>query len=51
MGEMLLKPARKVAKERAFRMPTQTVRILRARLGDNAGIIGVAAYIFECNQA
>ena len=50
IGEMLLKPAREVAKKKAFQMPAQTVRILRARLGDNAGIIGAAAYIFECNR-
>ncbi len=50
MGEMLLKPAREVAKKKAFQMPAQTVRILRARLGDNAGIIGAAAYIFDCNR-
>lgn len=47
MGEMLLKPARKVIKERAFQMPAQTVRIVRARLGSNAGIIGAATYVFQ----
>jgi len=46
MGDMLLKPARKVVKERAFKLPTRTVRIVRARLGSNAGIIGAAAYVF-----
>jgi glucokinase len=47
MGDMLLKPARKVLKERAFQLPAQTVHIVRARLGSNAGIIGAAAYVFE----
>ena len=50
MGNMLLKPARKVLKERAFRLPVDTVRIVRAQLGSNAGIIGAAAYVFaQCS--
>ena len=47
MGGMLLKPVRKVVKDRAFRLPARTVRIVRARLGSHAGIIGAAAYVFE----
>ena len=47
MGNMLLRPARKVIKERTFRLPAQTVRIVRARLGSNAGIIGAAAYVYD----
>jgi glucokinase len=47
MGDMLLKPARRVLKERAFQLPAQTVHIVRARLGSNAGIIGAAAYVFD----
>jgi glucokinase len=47
MGDMLLKPARKVLKERAFRLPSRTVHIVRARLGSNAGIVGAAAYVFD----
>ncbi|MFC2050152.1 ROK family protein [Chloroflexota bacterium] len=46
MGDMLLKPARKVLKERAFQLPADTVRVVRARLGSNAGIIGAAAHVF-----
>jgi glucokinase len=45
MGNMLLKPAREVIKERAFRLPAQSVRIVRARLGSNAGIIGAATHV------
>ncbi|MGD0353646.1 MAG: ROK family protein [Dehalococcoidia bacterium] len=45
MGNMLLKPAREVIKERAFRLPAQSVRIVRARLGSNAGIIGAAIHV------
>jgi len=47
MADMLLKPARKVLKERAFRLPARTVHIVRARLGSNAGIVGAAAYVFD----
>lgn len=47
MGDMLLKPARKVVKQRAFRLPAQTVRIVRARLGGDAGVIGAAISIFD----
>jgi len=47
MGDMLLEPARKVVKERAFQLPARTVRIVRACLGSNAGIMGAVAYIFE----
>jgi glucokinase len=47
MGEMLLKPARKVVKQRAFQLPASTVRITRSYLGDDAGIIGAAAFAFN----
>ena len=47
MGDMLLKPARKVLRKRAFQLPAGTVRVVRARLGSNAGIIGAAAYVFD----
>jgi glucokinase len=47
MGDMMLKPARQVVHQRAFRMPAKTVRIVRARLGANAGIVGASAYVFE----
>jgi glucokinase len=46
MGDMLLKPARKVLKERAFQLPADTVSVVRARLGSNAGIIGAAVHVF-----
>jgi glucokinase len=47
MGGMLLRPARKVVKEKAFKLPARTVRIVRSRLGYNAGILGAAAYVCE----
>jgi len=47
LGNLLLKPARKVMKERAFSLPAHTVRILRAKLGNNSGIIGAAFFVFQ----
>lgn len=47
MGNMLLKPARKVVRERAFQLPVRTARIVRALLGGDAGVVGMAAYIAE----
>lgn len=47
MGEMLLGPARKVASQRAFKLPARTARIVRARLRNNSGIIGAAAYVYD----
>lgn len=43
-GERLLEPARKIVKERAFPLPAQMVKIVRAKLGEDAGIIGAAVY-------
>lgn len=51
MGSMLLQPARRVVKERAFKLPSQTARIVRARLGSNAEMIGAAAYVFTQHLA
>jgi glucokinase len=47
MGNMLLRPACRVIRKRAFRLPAKTVRIVRARLGGNAGIVGAAEYVFN----
>jgi glucokinase len=46
MGELLLKPARQVVKERAFPLSAQAVRIVPAQLGDNAGVLGAAAFAY-----
>ncbi|MFC1905509.1 ROK family protein [Chloroflexota bacterium] len=45
MGEMLLKPTRRVVKKKAFKLPARTVQIVRSRLGDKAGILGAALFI------
>jgi glucokinase len=43
-GDLLLKPIRKTVKERVFVMPADQVEIVMARLGNDAGVIGVAAW-------
>ncbi len=40
MGDMLLAPAKKIVKQTAFKLPASTVRIVRSRLGDDAGLLG-----------
>lgn len=47
IGNLLLNPARKVVGERAFFLPAHTVRIVRAKLGDNSAIIGAALFAFQ----
>lgn len=51
MGDMLLKPARKVVKDRAFKLPSRTARIVRAHLGSDAEMMGAAAYVFSQRPA
>jgi glucokinase len=47
MGDLLLDPARQVVTERAFQLPAQAVSIVTAQLGDNAGVLGAAAFAFQ----
>jgi len=47
LGDFLLAPARQVVRERAFQLPAQAVRIVPAELGDNAGVLGAAAFAFQ----
>jgi len=47
MGNMLLGPARRVVRERTFRLPARTARIVRARLGSNAEMMGAAVYAYQ----
>lgn len=48
MGDRLLKPARQVVQARAFALSAQTVRMVTAQLGDDAGLLGAA--IFALSQ-
>jgi glucokinase len=47
MGDMLLDPARQVVAERAFQLPAQAVRIVPSQLGDNAAVLGGAAFLLS----
>jgi glucokinase len=47
MGSMFLNPAKKVAKSIAFKLPASTVKIVKSKLGDDAGIVGAALYAFD----
>jgi len=44
MGAMLLGPARKSMKAHAFKLPANTVRIVRPALGTDAGLAGAAEW-------
>ena len=44
MGEMFLRPARKSMKAHAFKMPAGIVRVVKAKLGADSGILGAAIY-------
>jgi glucokinase len=47
LGDMLLEPARRVVRERAFQLAAQSVSIVPSQLGDNAGVIGAAMFVFQ----
>ena len=47
MGDLLLQPAIKVVKERAFSTSANAVEIKPATLGDDSGILGAVAFILE----
>jgi len=42
LGEMLLGPARELVKQRAFPISSGAVKIVRAQLGEDSGVIGAA---------
>ena len=46
-GDELLAMASKIAKQAAFKRPARTVKILKAKLGDDAGVIGAAEIALE----
>jgi len=43
-GDLLLNPIKQVIKERVYMMPVEKVEIVRAKLGNNAGTVGMAAW-------
>jgi len=47
MGDLLLDPAKQVVRERAFQLLAQAVSIVPAQLGNDAGVLGAAAFAFQ----
>jgi glucokinase len=47
LGDMLIAPGRKMVAERAFSISSQNIKIVRAGLGNEAGVYGAAAYVFD----
>ena len=43
-GDLLLDPIKKTIKDRVFLMPVEKVDVVQAKLGTNAGIVGMAAW-------
>jgi glucokinase len=46
LGEMLIAPGRKMVAERAFSISSRNVKIVKAKLGNEAGVYGAAALAF-----
>jgi len=46
-GDLLLEPMRRTMRERVSVMPIEQVEVVQSRLGDNAGVIGVACWAAE----
>jgi len=44
VGELLLEPIRRTLRERVRVMPVEQVEVVQSQLGNNAGVIGVAAW-------
>jgi len=47
IGELLLAPARQIVATRAMRVPREAVRIILAELGNDAGLIGAGALVYQ----
>jgi glucokinase len=44
-GDLLLEPMRRTLRERVSVMPVDQVEVVQSRLGNNAGVIGVASWV------
>jgi glucokinase len=47
LGDLLIEPGRRMVVERAFSVSSRAVRIVPARLGNEAGVYGAAAFVLE----
>jgi glucokinase len=50
LEELFIEPGRRMVNERAFRISAQSVRIVTAELGNDAGVYGAAAFIHDQTQ-
>ncbi len=46
-GPLLFEPVERIVRERAMEVPRQAVRIVRAELGENVGLLGAAANVLQ----
>jgi glucokinase len=46
-GPLLFEPVERVVRERAMEVPRKAVRIVRAELGENVGLLGAAANVLQ----
>jgi glucokinase len=49
-GPLLFEPIERIVRERAMEVPRQAVRIVRAELGENVGLLGAAANVLQHYQ-
>jgi glucokinase len=50
IGNLLLDPVRQIVKDKTFALMVKKLRIVQARLGEDAGLIGAAAYALDQNH-
>ena len=47
IGNLLLDPVRRMVKDKTFPLMVKNLKIVRARLGEDAGLVGAAAYALD----
>jgi glucokinase len=50
LGEMIIAPGRKMVAERAFSINSRRIKIVDAQLGNESGVYGAAAYVFDMRR-
>ncbi len=50
LGEMIIAPGRKMVAARAFSINSQGIQIVKAELGNDAGVYGAAAFAFDMRR-